>query len=111
MRAPFRLGLQSGVNDGLDASRVIDGFAAPPGSDFPKRWEAGGAEAPPPETNGLAVHAILSRHGHLGRAVGKGQNDPAPQCHLLRSSQSRQPALEFTLLLGATGRQEQQYGA
>ncbi len=29
MSAPFRLGLQSGVDDGLDPCRIVGGFPAP----------------------------------------------------------------------------------
>src|SRR5579862_19943 len=99
MRAPVWLGLQGGVYYGLDASHIVGGFAAPPGSDFPKRWEAAGAEPFPPEMNRLAVHAILIRHVHLGLTSGKSQNDPAAQCHLLRGTQSHQPSLEFATLV------------
>ena len=99
MRAPFWFGLQGGVDYGLDASCIIGGFAASARSDFPKRWEAAGAEAFPPETDRLAVHAILGRHVHLGLTSGKSQNDPAAQCYLLRGTQSHQPALEFATLV------------
>jgi hypothetical protein len=78
MRAPFRLGLQSSIDHGLDTGRIVSRFAAPAWSDRPKRLETAAAEALSPQTHGLAVHAIVSRDRNLGFASGYGQNDTRP---------------------------------
>ena len=54
---------------------VLGGFAALAGSDLPQRLQAAGAKSPPPETNRLAVDAILVGHAHLALAGGEGQNN------------------------------------
>ena len=78
MRAPFRLGLQSRIDHGLDTGRSVIRFAAPAWSDLPKLLQTVAAEALSPQTNCLPVHAILSRHRSLGFASGYGQNDTRP---------------------------------
>src|SRR5690242_8669705 len=77
MRASFGLGLQSGINHGLDASHIVTGFPAPAGSNLPKRLEPAAAEAFAPEANRLTVHAVLSGDHHLRLASGNGQDNAA----------------------------------
>src|SRR5579862_8742866 len=60
VRASFRLSLQSGVNHGLDSSRIVTGFPAPAGCNLPKRLRPTVAKALAPEANRLTVHAVLS---------------------------------------------------
>jgi len=45
MCAPFRLGLQSGVNDRLDPRRMVTGFPAPAWRNLPKCLDTAAAEA------------------------------------------------------------------
>ena len=99
MRVSFGLGLQGGVNHGLDSSHIVTGFPASPWSNLPKRLGPAAAEALAPETNRLTVHAVLSGDRHLRPAGGNGQNNAAAQRDLLWSSQGYQPALEFAALV------------
>jgi hypothetical protein len=99
MRASYGLGLQSGVNQSLDSSRIVTGFPAAAGSNLPKRLGAAGAEALAPETNGLTVHAVLSSDLYLHFASGNGQDNAATQRYLLWSSQGYHPPLKFAAMV------------
>ncbi len=77
MRISFGLGLQSGINQGLDSSRIVTGFPAPAWSNLPKRLGTIAAEAFAPETNRLTIHAVLSGDCHLRLASGNGQDNAA----------------------------------
>jgi hypothetical protein len=59
MRAPFGLGLQGGVNHGLDSSHIVTGFPPPAGSNLPKRLGSATAETLAPEADCLTVQAVV----------------------------------------------------
>src|SRR5262245_26250104 len=77
MRVCFGLGLQSGVNHGLDSSRIVTGFPASAGSNLPEPLRPTVAKTLAPETNRLTVHAVLSGGRDLRFACGKGQDNAA----------------------------------
>src|SRR5262245_42088528 len=75
LRAAFGLGLQSGVDDGLDTSRIVTGFPASSWRNLPKRLDPAALEPLAPEANRLTVHVILSGGLHLRLATSKRQDD------------------------------------
>src|SRR5688572_27703610 len=87
MRACFGFSLQRGVNHVFDSSRIVIWLPAPAWSNLPKRLKPASDEALAPETNRLAVDAVLHGHGHLRCAISNRKDDPATQCYLLWSSQ------------------------
>src|SRR5258706_5357902 len=95
MRAPFRLGVQGGVDHCLDAGRIVSGFPAPTGRDLPESWQALGAKPLAPQTNRLAVDAILGSDHNLRLALSDGQNDAAAERHLLRRTQDHHPLFQL----------------
>src|SRR5260370_8076586 len=99
VRVPPRLGLQRSIDHCFDASRIVGGFPALAGSDFPESSQPLCAEPLSPQANGLTIHAILSGNHNLRLAGGDRQNYPATPRHLLCSSQGRQPPRDFPTLL------------
>ena len=99
MRARFRLGLQRRVNHGFDSRRIVIWLPPAAWSDLPKRLKPASGETFAPETNRLAIHAVLHSRHPLGLAIGNRKDDAATQCYLLWSSQRRYPTLEFVALV------------
>jgi len=99
MGVSFGLGLQRGVNHGLDPSRIVTGFPAPAGSNLPKRLGSAIAEALASETNRLTVHAVLGGDRQFRLVSVNGQDNPTTQRYLLWSPQGYHPALEFAALV------------
>src|SRR5215472_9497544 len=77
MRTSFGLGLQSGVNHGVDSSHIVTGFPATAGGNLPKRLGPAATEALAPEANCLTIHAVLRGDHHLRLASGNCQDDAA----------------------------------
>src|SRR3954453_16555469 len=61
MRASLWPGLQGGVDHSLHTSRIIGSFPSPARSNLPKRLQTLLTESLSPETDRLAVHAVLRR--------------------------------------------------
>src|SRR5258707_14953005 len=79
MRVAFGLGLQSGVNHGLDSSCIVTGFPAPAWSNLPKRLGPATAEALAPEADRVTVDPLLSVDRHLRLSIAHGQENAATQ--------------------------------
>src|SRR5258705_14018127 len=77
MRVAFGLGLQSGVNHGLDSSCIVTGFPAPAWSNLPKRLGPATAEALAPEPDLDTVDPILTGDRHLRLASRNAHNNTA----------------------------------
>ena len=63
MRVAVGLSLQRGINQSLDASRIITGLPAPAWSNLPKRLGAATAEALAAVREGMTIDAASRRWG------------------------------------------------
>src|SRR3954447_11853916 len=77
MRAPFRFGLQRGVDDSLDSGGIVTGLPTPAWSNLPKGLGPATAKALAPESNRFRIHTVLTGDRHLRLARSDGQDNTA----------------------------------
>ncbi len=87
VRVPFGLGLQGGVDHGLDLARAVGWFSTPAGRDLPQTCQPLRQETFSPQPNRFPIDLQLGGNGRLGLAGAGGQHNPAAKRPLLRGSQ------------------------